>query len=135
MEKTPRSNRLTGLGELQLRVLEYLAERGEGTVYAVLECFPEAERPRYTTILTVLRGLEKKGLAEHRVQDRQHVFRPAVDLAEVKRGVVQDLLARVFGGSPRDLVATLFEAEAVTPEIAQELRALLEEREGGQNVD
>ena len=97
--------------------------------------FPEAERPRYTTVLTVLRGLERKGLAGHRAQGRQHVFRPTVGLAEIKQGLAQDLLTRVFRGSPRDLVATLFDANAVTPEIAQELKALLAEREGGNHVD
>jgi predicted transcriptional regulator len=135
MNKPTRNNRLADLGELQLHMLERLAEVGEGTVYDLLEAFPPEERPRYTTAATVLKALEKKGLAAHRVLGRQYIYRGVVNLAEVKRGVVRDLLARVFRGSPRDLVATLFDAETVTPEIAAELRALLSEHEGGRDHD
>ena len=131
MAKPQRSNRLADLGELQFQVLERLALIGEGTVYDLLDRFPPEERPRYTTVATVLKALEGKRLATHRTRGRQYLFRPAVELAEVKRGLVRDLLARVFRGSPRDLVATLFDAEAVTPEIAAELRALLAQHAGG----
>ena len=131
MKKPNRTNRLADLGELQLQVLEFLSGREEGTVYDLLEDFPPRERPRYTTVATVLKALEKKGLVAHRAHGRQYVFRAVVNVGEVKRGLVRDMLGRVFRGSPRDLVATLFDAEAVTPEIARELRALLEEHEGG----
>ena len=119
MKKPNRTNRLADLGELQLQVLEFLSGREEGTVYDLLEDFPPRERPRYTTVATVLKALEKKGLVAHRAHGRQYVFRAVVNVGEVKRGLV------------RDMLATLFDAEAVTPEIARELRALLEEHEGG----
>ena len=124
-----RSNRLTELGELQLQVFEVLCELGEGTVYDVLDQFPKSKRPRYTTALTVLRTLEEKGLAVHRTEDRTYVYRPKVKRGEVRRRVLRDVLDRVFGGSPQELVAALLDDKAVTPEVIEELKRLIAESE------
>ena len=125
MRKKTRSNRITEMGELQLQVFDILYELGEGTVYEVQDNFPEAEQPRYMTVLTVLRSLEKKGLAAHRTEDRTYIFRPTVSSSEVRRGLLEEVLARAFDGSPRDLVAALLDVDAVTPEVLREVRTLI----------
>ncbi len=124
-----RSNRITGIGELQLAVLDALCELGEGNVYDVCDRFSEEQRPRYTTVLTVLRTLEQKGLVEHRTCDRTYIFRPTVDATQVRGRVLCDVLERVFGGSARDLVAALLDVDAVTPEVLSELKALITAQE------
>ena len=124
-----RSNRVADMGELQLQVLDYLTKSGEATVHEVLERFPERERPRYTTVLTVLRALEDKGLATHQKQKRAYIFRPTGEATRVRGQLLREVLDRVFGGSPRDLVATLLDIEAVTPEVLRELRRLIAESE------
>lgn len=120
-----RSNRLTDLGELQLDVLDRLFRLGKGTVYDVLDQFPKRRRPRYTTVLTVLRSLEQKGLVTHEERDRAYVFRPTVDSTHVRRTLLRDLLDRAFDGSPKDLVAALVDVEGVTPGVLAELKALI----------
>ena len=120
-----RSNRLAELGELQLAVLDGLFRLGEGTVYELQAQFPAPKQPRYTTLLTVLRALEEKGLVTHTKRERQYVFRPCEDPGRVRTQVLRDVLERVFGGSPRQLVSALLDAEEVTPEVVRELKALL----------
>jgi len=120
-----RSDRLTGLGELQLQVLEVLERIGEGTVYEVMAQFPEAQRPKYTTVLTVLRSLEKKGLAAHRSEGRTFVFRPATEAGQVRSQVLRDVLTRVFGGSHSELVVSLLDSDEVTAEELAEIRRLV----------
>ena len=124
-----RRNRITDLGELQLNVLELLSDLGEGTVYDVLEQFPEEQRPRYTTVLTVLRSLEQRGLAAHETRGRAYVFSPTVEPAQVRRQVLTDVIERVFGGSPRALVATLLDVEDITPEVLDEMKTLIAQTE------
>lgn len=126
-----RSNRITDIGELQLQVFDVLCRLGEGTVYDVLDQFPEARRPRYTTVLTVLRSLEQKGLATHSTRDRTYVFRPTVEPTQLRGKVLRDVLERAFGGSPTRLMATLLSEGSVTPEVVEELRALLESEASG----
>jgi len=125
----PRSNRLAGLGELQLAVLDHLSHLREGTVYDVLAQFPTSKRPRYTTILTVLRTLEEKGLVTHTKRERQFVFRPCEEAQQVRGRVLREVLDRVFGGSPRQLVSALLDSEEVTPEVVRELKRLLAQKE------
>ena len=124
-----RQARITELGELQLQALDRLSQLGEGTVYDVLDQFPPKQRPRYTTMLTVLRSLEKRGLVEHRTESRSHVFRPTVEPRRVRGQMLMDVLGRAFSGSPRSMVATLLDTEAVTPEVLDELKGLIAERE------
>lgn len=124
-----RSSRVTDLGELQLDVLDRLSRLREGTVYEVLDEFPRGKRPRYTTVLTVLRTLEDKGLVTHSTRDRAYVFRPRVDWGQVRRRLLRDVLNRVFGGSPQELVAALMDVDGITPQVIQELKALIAAKE------
>jgi len=128
-----RSNRIAGVGELQLQVLDKLMELGEGTVYEVLEQFPEGERPRYNTVMTVLRTLEGKGLVRHRTQGRAFVFRPTGQGQRIRERVLRDVLDRVFAGCPLSLMSTLLNSDAITPEMLAELRALLDTQEGSED--
>jgi BlaI family penicillinase repressor len=124
-----RSYSVVDMGELQLEVLDRLTQLGEGTVYDVLDRFDDTQRPRYTTVLTVLRNLERKGLVAHRKQDRAYMFRPTDEAGGVRRRILRSVLDRVFGGSPRAMVAALLDVEDATPETLQELKALIAERE------
>ena len=130
-----RSDRMADIGERQLRVLDTLAQLGEGTVYDVLDCFGKRERPRYTTVLTVLRALEEKGLATHTMRGRAHIFRPTAEGGCVRRRVLGDVLDRAFGGSPQALVAALLDVDAVTPAVLGELKALIAAREADGDGD
>src|SRR6187431_734186 len=119
------------IGSLQIRVLRILWRRGDGTVHEVLEEFPAQDRPAYTTILHVLRTLERRGLVAHTKQNRQHRYRPLVQSDDVEAGAVHSLLARIFSGSAQRLVARLLEAAALEPGELERIRQLIEERESG----
>jgi predicted transcriptional regulator len=125
-----RRNRISELGELQLEVLGILDRLGEATVYDVLDQFPEDRRPRYTTVLTVLRRLDRKGLATYRTRERTHVFRSSGGAQKARHQVLREVLDRVFGGSPQDLMAALLDVGAATPEVLDELQALIAARGG-----
>jgi len=124
-----RRDRITELGELQLQVLDALSELGEATVYDVMEHFPEGQRPRYSTVQTVLRSLEKRELVAHRTEGRTFVFRATEPPAGVRQRMVRDVLSRAFGDSPRALVSALLDADAVSREELDEIKSLIEEWE------
>jgi len=124
-----RRNRLAPLGELQLEVLDVLQKTGPATVYDVLAGFAEERRPRYTTALTVLRSLEGAGLVTHETSGRTFVFSACQEADRVRSNVLRDILNRVFGGSPADLMSALLDIGSVTPELAAELRAMIDEYE------
>jgi BlaI family transcriptional regulator, penicillinase repressor len=117
------------IGSLQIRVLRILWKRGDGTVHEVLEEFPAEERPAYTTILHVLRTLERRGLVAHTKQSRQHRYRPLVEAGAVEAGAVHSLLSRIFSGSAQRLVARLLEAAPMDPRELETIKRLIESRE------
>jgi len=123
-----RNDRLWGMGELQLAVLDALSELGEATVYDLLEQFDGAGRPKYTTVATVLRSLEERGLAEHRTEGRTYIYRPVLKSAQVRRNLLGEVIDRAFGGSPKALVAALLDVDSVTPDVVAELEELIARR-------
>jgi predicted transcriptional regulator len=116
------------LGDLQLRFLRALCTIGEGTVYDLLEALPEEERTAYTTVLTVMRSLEKRGLVTHTTRDRSYVYQPLQSPEEVQCGLLGRMVERVFGGSTQLLVARLLEQESLSREELEDLQQLIAEK-------
>jgi len=119
----------TDIGSLQIQVLRILWRRSDGTVHEVLDEFPADDRPAYTTILHVLRTLERRGLVAHIKQNRQHRYRPLVQADDVEAGAVHSLLSRIFSGSAQRLVARLLEATPLDPREIETIHRMIEARE------
>ena len=60
------------LGDLQLRILKLLWERGEASVSDVHEALDAKKPLAYTTVATMLRKMEDRGLVSHRAEGRRH---------------------------------------------------------------
>jgi BlaI family transcriptional regulator, penicillinase repressor len=129
MSERSRRDRLVQLGELQLEMLDVLANLGEATVYDLMAAFPEDRRPRSSTVQTVMRALERKGLATHSTSGRTFVYRVTKEAGQARGSALRDVLARVFRGSPEELFATLLDVADCTPEELAALRRLVEEKE------
>ncbi len=117
--------------ELELQVLAVLWERGPSTAREVLAAMPDGKERAYTTILTVMQVMEKKGLLSHTRQGIAHVYRPAVSRRQVLRPLLRGLVQRVFGGSPSAVVQHLLDETAVSPEELDRIRRLIEEHGSG----
>ena len=117
------------LGERELDVMAVLWETGSGTVAEVRERLPADLA--YTTVLTILRNLEAKGVVRHEGEGKAHRYFPAVERGAARRSALGRLLDRLFQGSPEALVAQLVSDRALAPEALERLsRELREEREG-----
>jgi BlaI family transcriptional regulator, penicillinase repressor len=116
--------------ELELQVLGVLWDRGPSPVRAVLEAMPDGKDRAYTTILSVMQVMEKKGLVGHTQQGHAHIYHARVRRDEVLGPLMKDLLRNAFGGSPaRALQYLLGEAELRDGEL-DEIRRMIEEAGG-----
>ncbi|HZP82707.1 MAG TPA: BlaI/MecI/CopY family transcriptional regulator [Chthonomonadaceae bacterium] len=122
------SERINDLGKLQLAVLNILWSRPDATVHEVLAEFPGERKPAYTTVLTVLRNLEQRGLVAHASVEGTRMFRyrALVSAADRRNGILQDVLHRLFDGSPALLIAQLLEMEAPSRAELQRIREAVE---------
>jgi BlaI family transcriptional regulator, penicillinase repressor len=115
------------LGQLQLRIMKILWERGEASVGDVHETLHVDSEFAYTTIATMLRKMEQRGLVRHRVEGRTFIYRAAVAEHAVARGLADDLVERVFDGSLSDMVAHLLTSREVSREELTRLERLIAE--------
>ena len=117
------------LGERELDVMAVLWETGSGTVAEVRERLPADLA--YTTVLTILRNLEAKGLVRHEGEGKAHRYFPAVERGAARRSAISRLLDKLFHGSPEALVAQLVSDRAIAPaaleRLSRELQAEQEE--------
>ena len=121
------SARLNELGELQMAVLNVLWTRQHATVHEVVAALPSKRKPAYTTILTVLRKLETYGLITHDMAEgaRMYCYRPLVTAHEARDHILQDVMHRLFAGSPVLLVKHLLQTEGFTLAELRDLKATI----------
>lgn len=108
----------------ELDVIGALWRRGSGTVAEVLGELDEDLA--YTTILTVLRGLEQKGFVRHEPEGRAHRFYPEAEAQRAATGLLDRILDKVYQGSPVRLVAHLVAERDLSAEELEEIAALLD---------
>jgi predicted transcriptional regulator len=87
-------------GSLERRVLEAVWRRGEATVAGVREELGNGLA--YTTVMTTLDRLYKKGALARRREGRAYVYAPQVPREELERGVAAMLLEGALGRDADD---------------------------------
>ena len=116
------------LGDLQLRILQVLWEKGEATVTDVHQALAAERALAYTTVATMLRKMEARGLVSHKAEGRTFVYQAKVEEDEVSRGMADHLLERLFEGSLSDMVNHLLQSREVSREELSKLEKLIAER-------
>jgi predicted transcriptional regulator len=120
--KAPIEKRLT---DVELELMGLLWKLGEGTVADVQAALP-AERPlAYTSVSTMLRILESKGVVMSRKHGRGHIYVPVIRKSDYEAHAVKDVVNRVFEGMPVALVRQLLENVRLSDEEVSELRGLI----------
>ena len=120
------------LSPLELRIMEALWKQGRLSVREIQETFPEAERPAYSTVQTMVYRLEEKGAVRRlRKIGNAHIFDAAISRHEAGSRLVDDVI-NLFGGSPRFVMAHMVEAGKLSMDDIREAEKLLQDlqREG-----
>ena len=123
-----KKQRTHRLGDLQLRIMKVLWEKQEATVSAVIAALPSAPELAYTTVATMLRKMEARGLLAHRVEGRSFIYRPKVAAEDVSRSMADHLVERLFEGSLTEAVSHLLRTREVSREELAQLERLIAER-------
>jgi predicted transcriptional regulator len=126
MSKKKRT--LHGLGDLQAEVMEIVWDRGESTVSQVHELIGRKRRVTYTTILTAMQKLEKKGWLTHRSEGRAYVYQANRSREDVHAGLLRDFLKQAFQGDPRRMLSHLLDQHPLSDEELADLRKLIDAR-------
>lgn len=79
----------------------------------------------YTTVLTILQRLHKKGFADRREEGRAHVYFAAVSREDFSRRRGQSLATTLAGLGEAGMAGFLAEAERIDPQVLELLRGKL----------
>ena len=115
--------------ELELQVLGLLWDRGALTARQVRDALPDGKQRAYTSVLSVMQVMERKGLLTRKVDRVTHIWRPAVTRRQVMRPILGNLVRNVFGGSPSRALQQLLSDTPVDEQEMAEIRRLLAEHD------
>jgi predicted transcriptional regulator len=107
----------------ELELLRVLWELGPATakeVHAAVEREMSA-----ATVLRLLQIMHGKGLVLRDEQTRSHVYRPAQEKDTLQKGLLGELIQKVFSGSGKELVLAALRDGHVSPEERAEIQAFL----------
>ena len=116
------------LGDLQLKILKILWECHEGAVSVVHDSLGGSAQFAYTTVATMLRKMEGRGLVTHREEGRSFIYRAKVAAEEVSRRMSDHLVDRLFEGSLTEVMSHLLTTREVSRKELGELERLIAER-------
>ncbi|HTT06126.1 MAG TPA: BlaI/MecI/CopY family transcriptional regulator [Steroidobacteraceae bacterium] len=114
------------LAEREAELMQVLWEQGPSTVLEVQKHLKV--RLAYTTVLTMLQKLEKKGYVRHQEEGRAHRYETTVRREAAQRSALRDLAGKLFNGSTALLLTHLVHDEALSDEDVRRIERLLQER-------
>lgn len=118
MVRTPPS-------DVELQVLTVLWDRGPSSVHEVREAMPDGKSRAYTTVLTVMQNLEKKGLVDHAQQGQANIYRALVKRQQIFKPLMKEMIAHFFGGSPAQVLQCLLDSTKVDDDELARIRGIL----------
>lgn len=115
------------LTPLELEIMQVLWASGPSTT-AEVQAKLGADLA-YTTVQTMLTVLLKKRKVKRTEEGRRHRYAPAVSREHAVGSALNDLVARMFGGSGEALLMAMVNARQITADEIARAAALLEEDE------
>lgn len=126
-----KKRQISNLGRVQMRIMQVLWSRDEATARDITDELNRSGQSllAHSTVQTLLRQLEAKGMVVHETRDRTFVFRASQAHETVATNATRDLLARLFDSSALNLVAHLLRHEAIPRDEMNQLRQLIADKE------
>lgn len=112
--------------KLELAILSLLWQQQEMTAREVLETLPDGKKRAYTSVLSVLQAMERKGFVAHRTRGNINIYHAKLRQEETVGHALRDLVRDIFGGSPVSAVQHLLEETEVSEGDLLEMEQLVE---------
>ncbi len=124
------STKQTALTKLELQIMQVIWRQGTSNVGGVQEGL---EQPlAYTTVQTMLNILVRKRQLKRKLHGRAYEYSAVVSEERASSHALRDMVDRMFGGSPEELVMSLVKSHQLDGKKIAELGRRLEEEQGGE---
>jgi len=122
--KAPRSAVLSSLGPLERKVLDASWKLKRANVRDVVDVFKD--QFAYTTIMTTLDRLYKKGYLDRELQGRAFLYSPRLTQEQMQIGILGDVITGLLDGATRSVEPVL---ASIVDSVGDKDRKLLDELE------
>ncbi len=120
----PRSPVLT---DNELQVMKALWENSPLSVADILSLIKRRPKPAYTSVLTLVQTMEKKGYIRHATEGKAYVYSPILKQKEYEKREIARAAERLYDGGALQLAIGLVQSEQLSDEDLKKLRKVLEE--------
>lgn len=110
----------------ELEIMTILWQLGSGTVSQIRDQLPD--NLAYTTVLSLIRTMEEKGLVRHEAEGRAFRYFPLIQEKTVRRSALKQLVETVFQGAPELLLTQLVSDRQLSDEDLRRIRKLIDDR-------
>jgi BlaI family transcriptional regulator, penicillinase repressor len=124
---TGRGKAKQALTPLELEIMQVLWQDGPSTVNDVRPKLKAALA--YTTVQTMLNVLLRKGKVNRVQEGRAFRYKAAVNRKRATGSAVEDLVRRMFGGSPEALLMTMVESRQIGKKELERLGVMIADAE------
>jgi predicted transcriptional regulator len=113
------------LGEQELELLRWIAQRGSVTAAEVAEGFGAPRKLARSTVVTMMERLRKKGYLNRIQRDGVYRYASPVGQEALLGGLVQRFVEKTLAGSLSPLIAYFARAQRLSPEELTQLEGLI----------
>lgn len=115
--------------ELELQILKVLWEKKTATVRDVLENMPDGKERAYTSILSAMQVMEKKGLINHHSEGKTNVYTATIRKRAVSKPILKRAIEYIFDMVPGKAICQIIGDYELSGNDISEIRKMLDERE------
>src|SRR4051812_12986753 len=112
--------------QAELEILNIIWTSGPSTVRQVQQALASTKPRAYTSVMTVMNIMTRKRyLGRRKATDGGYVYTARVSRDRTSRGMLRDLVQRVFRGSPMQAVLQLLDERDLDEDELRQLRDLI----------
>lgn len=117
-----------GLTENELDVMKVLWDQSPLKVAEILARLERDPKPAYTSLLTLVQAMERKGHIAHQADGKAYTYFPKLQKKNFRMSEIKRVARRLFDGGPFALAVNLVKEEHLSEKEIKELKRLLGEK-------
>ncbi len=118
-----------GLTENELLVMKVLWSDSPLKVAEILEQIDKEPKPAYTSLMTLVSTMTKKGYLASTKQGKAYLYTPLLKQNNIISQEIKKIKEKFFSGSSSDLIVNLVKKEKLSKKEVQEIKNLLDSME------
>ena len=114
--------------DLQQAIVDFVWSSGPATAERIREGLAPRHQLKDSTVRTLLRRLEERGLLRHTVDGKVFVYQAAVEPRTLAAGSVRQIIERFWSGSAEQFLAGMVDEKVLTAAQIRRLAAKIKNR-------